>query len=109
MIYISIFIFTGTFFVVSRFIKSSYISFMICCILCGFGLILSSLIPNSSKLFIYSTLTPFTLIFGLHGRFMYNSVTAFKYYELINIGSWILVLSYLTYYSIKSFKKSSIT
>ena len=109
LIYIVIIIFTIITFVVSRFIKSSYISFMICCILYGFGLILPSLIPNSSKLFVYSTLTPFTLIFGLHGRFMYNSVTTFKYYELINIGSWVLVLSYLTYYSIKSFKKSSIT
>jgi hypothetical protein len=108
LIYISIFIFIGIAFVVARFIKNSYVSFVICCILNGFGLILPSLIPASSKLFIYATLTPFTLAFNLSGRFMQNSLTNFKYYELITVSIWIIALSYFIYYSIKSFKKCNI-
>ncbi|MBS5884067.1 hypothetical protein [Clostridium sp.] len=108
LIYISILIFVGIAFVVARFIKSSYVSFVICCILNGIGLIISSLMPTSNKLFIYTTINPFTLVFNLSGRFMQSSYTNFKYYELLTIIIWIITLSYLTYYSIKSFKKCSI-
>lgn len=108
LIYISIFIFIGIAFVVSRFIRNSYVSFVVCCILNGIGLILPTLIPTSNKLFIYAALTPFALVFRLQGSFMQNSSTHFKYYELINVGIWILALSYLIHYSIKSFKKCSI-
>lgn len=108
LIYISIFIFIGITFVVARFIKNSYVSFVICCILNGIGLIIPSLMPTSNKLFIYTTINPFTLVFNLSGRFMQSSYTNFKYYELLTIIISIITLSYLTYYSIKSFKKCSI-
>lgn len=108
LIYISIFIFIGIAFVVARFIKNTYVSFVICCILNGLALILPSLMPTSSKLFGYTTINPFTLVFNLSGRFMQSSYTNFKYYELITISIWIIALSYLVYYSIKSFKKCSI-
>ncbi|WP_291627760.1 hypothetical protein [Clostridium sp.] len=108
LIYVSIFIFIGIAFVVARFIKNSYVSFVICCILNGLGLILPSLMPTSNKLFVYTTLNPFTLVFNLSGRFMQNSFTNFKHYELITISIWIIALCYLINYSIKSFKKCSI-
>lgn len=108
IIYISIFIFIGIAFVVARFIKNSYVSFVICCILNGIGMILPSLAPTSTKLFIYATLTPFTLAINLHTRFMQNSFTNFKYYELITISIWGVIIVCAIHYSIKSFKKCSI-
>lgn len=108
LIYICIFVFIGIAFVVARFIKNTYLSFVICCILNGAFLILPSLIPTSSKLFIYTALTPFTLVLNVHTRFMQSSYTNFKYYELITIGIWGMALGYLTYYSIKSLKKCDV-
>ena len=108
IIYISIFIFIGIAFVVARFIKNSYVSFVVCCILNGIGFVLPSLAPTSTKLFIYATLTPFTLIINLNARFMQNSFTNFKYYELITIGIWVGIIACAIHYSIKSFKKCSI-
>lgn len=108
LIYMSIFIFIGIAFVVARFIKNSYVSFVTCCVLSGLCLILPSLMPTSNKSFIYATLTPFILVSNLLGTFMQNSATNFKYYELINISVWVVTISCLTYYSIKSFRKCSI-
>lgn len=109
LIYISILIFIGIAFVVSRFIKNSYVSFVVCCILNGFGLILPSLMPASNKLFIYTAFTPFTLVYNLSGRFMQSSFTNFKYYELITASVWLIISGCIICYAIKSFKKCSIS
>jgi hypothetical protein len=109
LIYIAILIFIGIAFVVARFIKNSYVSFVVCCILNGLGLILPSLMPASNKLFIYTTFTPFTLVYNLSGRFMQNSFTNFKYYELMTLSIWLIISGYSILYAIKSFKKCSIS
>lgn len=109
LIYIAILIFIGIAFVVARFIKNSYVSFVVCCILNGLGLILPSLMPASNKLFIYTTFTPFTLVYNLSARFMQNSFTNFKYYELMTLSIWLIISGYSIFYAIKSFKKCSIS
>ncbi|MEN8435337.1 hypothetical protein NX821_002544 [Clostridium septicum] len=110
LFYLCIFIFIFIAFVIGRFIKNSYIAFVACCILNGVYLIIPSLSPGNSKIIIYSTFTPFNLVYNPICRFMNSgALTMFKYYEGITIIVWSVLMVGFMYYSIKTFKKECIS
>lgn len=103
-------IFTGIAFVLGRFVKNSFIGFISFFIISGIALLLPSFIGGNIRLIIYSAFTPFTLVLNPAMRFMESGgLTNFKYYELITVIAWSIIMAIAMGYAIKSFKKQSIS
>ncbi|WP_055669511.1 ABC transporter permease subunit [Desnuesiella massiliensis] len=109
VIYICSLIFNGIAFIISRFVKNSYIVFFIFAILFGLVLVLPRAAPTHSNLIFLGAFTPFMLIMNSFVWFMESGAfTTFKYYEFITLSLWGIITISLSGLSIKSFKKEDI-
>ena len=109
LIYILALIFIGIAFLISAFVKNSYLSFCVFAIVFATTLLLPSFMPkNSNAIFIFH-LTPFILSMNSTWWFMLcNAFNTFKYYELIIVLVWTIIAASLDIGSIKRFNKIDI-
>lgn len=109
IIYILQLIFLGITFILCKFIRSTYKAFTVFFIVYGIGILLPEIMNINLKSLVVSVFTPFTLAFNLSTRFMgFGMIYPMKYYEMITLSIWIIGVSILGYFSIKSFKRESI-
>ncbi|KNF08405.1 ABC-2 family transporter protein [Gottschalkia purinilytica] len=109
LIYICTLIFTGITFVISKFIKNSYIAFFIFFIVFGTLLSIPSMLATDSNTIFMGSFTPFILIINSSQWFMESGAfSTFKYYEAITVGTWSVSLIILSSLCIKRFKKQDI-
>ncbi len=108
LIYAITLLFTGISFIIARFIKNNYIVFSVFAIIFGLALTTSIAPTNSNAIFIKS-FTPFWLIMNPFIWFMEGGAfSTFKYYELLTVGIWTILLLALSVLSIKRFKRQDI-
>lgn len=108
LIYVITLLFTGIVFIIARAIRNNYIVFFIFTIIFGLALITSIAPTNSNAIFIKS-FTPFWLIMNSFLWFMESGAfSTFKYYELLTVGIWVVLLLIFSFLSIKRFKKQDI-
>lgn len=109
VVYICELLFAGITFVISKIIKNSYIVFFIFVIIFGGSILIPGFMPTSSNAIFITGFTPFCLILNPFLWFMGNgSSTVFKYYEIITVGVWSILLIILCTLCIKRFKRESI-
>lgn len=109
LVYISTLIFTGITFLITRATKNTYIAFFLFAIIFGLFLAVPSFIPRSSNVIFIGAFTPFYLVMNPFKWFMESGAfTTFKYYELITVSIWLVLLSIFSALSIKKFKKQDI-
>ncbi|MBP1993637.1 hypothetical protein [Paenibacillus eucommiae] len=102
-------LFSAMTFVLSTFIRNSYLVFTGFAILFGVILLLPSFVPFSSNAILLSVFTPFNLTLNPQRWFMEGGAFGtFKYYELITVSVWSLLLVALCWLSIRRFMKQSI-
>ena len=100
-------LFSAITFVISTFIKNSYIVFFVFALLFGVCLLLPGIVPTSSNAIFIMGMTPFALILNPHMWFMgMNDLFIYKYSEAFTIGFWILLTLLLCLLCIKRFKKA---
>lgn len=109
LIYIITLLFNGIVFIIARAIKNTYFAFFVFAIIFGLFLITPNMLPRNSSLIFTGGFTPFFLVMNPHVWFMESgALITFKYYELITVGIWSLVLLVLSILSIKKFKRQDI-
>ncbi|MDZ5471426.1 hypothetical protein SM124_06660 [Bacillus sp. 31A1R] len=109
LIYICQILFVAMTFVITNFIKNSYIVFCMFMIVLGLSIMIPTIIePNSSLIFI-AHFTPFSLILNPFLWFMESGAfTTFKYYEYGTVMIWTVLLSILCFLVMKSFNRQSL-
>ncbi|WP_291567378.1 MULTISPECIES: ABC transporter permease subunit [unclassified Clostridium] len=109
IVYICELLFAGITFVISKFIKNSYVVFFIFAIIFGGSILIPGFMPASSNAIFITGFTPFCLILNPFLWFMGNGVsTVFKYYGIITVCVWSVLLIILCTLCIKKFKRESI-
>ncbi len=109
IIYTSMLLFTGITFIMTRYIKNTYIVFFVFAIIFGLFLLVSGMLPRNSNIVFIGSFTPFILITNPFMWFMESGAfTTFKYYELATVGIWSVLLLVLSILSIKRFKRQDI-
>ena len=110
VVLISAIIFTGITFIISKLIKSSYIVFFIFFIVFGINIIIPTLVGTSSGLIMYLQYDVFSLILNPHMWFMSKAPLIInKYYELITLSSWLVIIVIGSLYVMNRFKKQDIS
>ncbi|MGL4912668.1 MAG: hypothetical protein ACRC3Y_09580 [Romboutsia sp.] len=103
-------IFTGITFIISKLIKSSYIVFFVFFIVFGINIIIPSLVGTNSGLIMYLQYDVFSLILNPHMWFMSKDPLIInKYYEVITLSSWIIIVVLGSLSVMKRFKKQDIS
>ncbi|AKL96587.1 ABC-2 family transporter protein [Clostridium aceticum] len=109
LIYLCSILFTAITFILSIFIKSSYIVFFVFGILFGLILLLPDMMPRSNNLIFVPGFTPFYLALNPVTWFMgRNPFSMFQYYEIIVVGTWALLLFIIGNLTARKFKKEDI-
>ncbi|BBI31261.1 hypothetical protein [Cohnella abietis] len=109
LVYACQLLFSAVTFVLSTFIRNSYYIFAGFAILFGLILLLPSVVPFDSNAVLLSVYTPFNLVLNPQNRFMEGGAFGTsKYYEIITIAAWSLLLLTLCWLSIKRFMKQNI-
>lgn len=104
LIMISQFLFMGVTFILSVFLKNTYLVFFAFVILLGVGIAIPSLAPMSSPLVFWLYYNPFALILNPHEWLMGNSpFTLYANYEIVTIGVWVLFIGLASGFSIYRF------
>ena len=96
-------------FIISNFIKSSYIDFFIFAIIFGIVVIIPGFVTVNSIAIFSAHFTPFALILHSPLWFMEKGVfTTFKYYEVVTIVVWVVILLTICDQCIRKFKKQNL-
>lgn len=95
-------------FIICSLIKNSYLVIFIFFILFGIILIVPQMISKSSALLIYSGYNVFQLILNPNNWFMDMGPLIMKNYEVITLVTNMLILSIVSVFTIKRFKKEDI-
>ncbi|MGM8365431.1 hypothetical protein ACLIBG_08085 [Virgibacillus sp. W0181] len=109
LVYICQLIFTLITFIISVWVKNSYVVFLAFGILLGLGVVIQGFVPTNSNLLFIAGMTPFNLILNPHLWFIGWSVFSFKYMELYTVLIWIVLSFILCLVSLKYFKKSTLS
>lgn len=97
-------LFTLITFVLSLWIKNSYVVFIVFAILFGLGLLVPGEVPKNSILSLYSAFNPSSLVLGSRKWWMESGAfTSFQYYETITISSWLALFIFASWFSMKKF------
>ncbi|MDE3838832.1 hypothetical protein C0966_05485 [Bacillus methanolicus] len=97
-------LFTLITFVLSMWIRNSYVVFIIFGVLLGAGILLPGKMPLDSNTIFYAHFTPFVLMLGSKKWWMESGAfTTFQYYELITLGIWLPLFMLTTFLCIKRF------
>ncbi|WP_078555178.1 hypothetical protein [Bacillus alkalicellulosilyticus] len=109
VVYVASILFSAITFIISIFIKNSYLVFFIFVILFGVSLLAIQFFPRDGILIFITAFTPFVLIINPSVWFMESGAfTTFKYYEVITLCSWLLLLFILSLMSYKKFTHEEI-
>ncbi|MCM3575995.1 hypothetical protein M3172_22755 [Mesobacillus subterraneus] len=97
-------LFTLITFVLSLWMKNSYVVFIVFAILFGLGLLVPGEMPKDSVLSLYTTFNPSSLVLGSKKWWMESGAfTTFKYYEIITAGVWMAGFILAGWLSMKKF------
>jgi len=97
-------LFTLITFVLSLWMKNSYVVFIVFAILFGLGLLVPGEMPKDSVLSLYTTFNPSSLVLGSKKWWMESGAfTTFKYYEMITAGVWMAGFILAGWFSMKKF------
>lgn len=104
MIFVMQVLFTLITFVLSLWLKNSYVVFIVFAILFGIGLLVPGEMPKDSVLSLYTTFNPSALVLGSKKWWMESGAfTTFKYYEVITASVWLTGFSLAGWFSMKKF------
>ncbi|MBT2639800.1 hypothetical protein [Bacillus sp. ISL-39] len=104
MIFVLQVLFTLITFVLSLWMKNSYVVFIVFAILFGLGLLVHGEMPKDSMLSLYTTFNPSSLVLGSKKWWMESGAfTTFKYYEIITAGGWMAGFILAGWFSMKKF------
>ncbi|HAQ07427.1 MAG TPA: hypothetical protein DCR24_07885 [Bacillus bacterium] len=97
-------LFTLITFVLSLWMKNSYVVFIVFAILFGLGLLVPGEMPKDSVLSLYTTFNPSSLVLGSKKWWMESGAfTTFKYYEIITVCVWVTGFILAGWFSMKKF------
>ncbi|MCB2341635.1 hypothetical protein [Clostridium estertheticum] len=109
LVYVCEILFACITFIISNFIRSSYIVFFIFAITFGIAIIISGLIPVDSNAVFIGQFTPFVLILHSQQWFMEKGPFAtFKYYEVFTIVAWSIILLSICGICMRKFRKQNL-
>lgn len=110
VVYLIEIIFCGITFILSVFIKNTYIVFGTFAIILGIGILLPEVIPTNLDIIIYSVYTPFTLILNPSWWFMFRGglLQPSKYYEIITLIIWSVIVLVIGALCVKRVKRENI-
>ncbi|OCA85782.1 hypothetical protein A8F94_12985 [Bacillus sp. FJAT-27225] len=108
LLYICQLFFTAIAFILSIFIKNSYLVFVVFLLVWGIAVIIPGFVPLDSNMLFTTRLNPFTLITNPHLWFMAWGAFQVKYYEITTVGIWLVVLFVGCFISLAQFKKQNI-
>ncbi|MBH0164312.1 hypothetical protein IHV12_05255 [Fictibacillus sp. 7GRE50] len=96
-------------FCLSMLIRNSYIVFTLFGVIFLAGLYVPSLMPKDSTMLLYTHFSPFILVMNVKKWWMESGVfTTFKYYEIITVTGWLIVLLLTAWLLIKRFARENI-
>lgn len=105
MIFVLQVLFTLITFVLSLWMKNSYVVFIVFAILFGLGLLIPGEMPKDSVLSLYTTFNPSSLVLGSKKWWMESGAfTTFKYYEMVTAGVWLAGFILAGWFSMKKFQ-----
>ncbi|MFC7370750.1 hypothetical protein ACFQPF_03580 [Fictibacillus iocasae] len=97
-------LFTVITFVLSLWMKNSYVVFIVFAILFGLGVLVPAEMPNDSVLSLYSTFNPSALVLGSKKWWMESGAfTSFKYYGIMTVSTWLALFIFAAWFSMKKF------
>ncbi|GAA0433377.1 hypothetical protein GCM10008983_07520 [Lentibacillus halophilus] len=102
-------LFMGISFMLSVFLKNTYLVFFAFVILLGLGILLPSFAPMSSQLVFWLYYNPFAFILNPHLWLMGNGpFTIYANYEIVTISVWVFLLGLGVSYSIYRFHRQQL-
>ncbi|MBO8178500.1 MAG: hypothetical protein H0Z31_13775 [Bacillus sp. (in: Bacteria)] len=109
LLLLSVLIFSTMTYVIAMWIRHSYFVFFLFWVLFGAGLLLPSVMAKNSIAIIIVHFTPFILILNPFLWFMESGAfTTFKYYELVTVVVWSILLLIVALYSVRRFKQQDV-
>lgn len=108
LVYLCQLLFTFIAFIISSFIKNSYIVFFTFAIIFGIAQVIPGLMPGNSIFILAANFTPFVLISNPSLWFMEKGILTFKYYEVITVSVWTLILLTMCGICTRRFKKQNL-
>ncbi|MBK5241854.1 hypothetical protein [Clostridium sp.] len=108
LVYLCELLFTFIAYIISSFIKNSYIVFFTFAIIFGIALVIPGLMPGNSMVIFAANFTPFVLISNPSLWFMEKGILTFKYYEVITISIWTIILLTICGLCTRRFKKQNL-
>jgi hypothetical protein len=108
LVYLCELLFTFIAFIISSFIKNSYIVFFTFAIIFGIAQVIPGLMPGNSIFILAANFTPFVLISNPSLWFMQKGILTFKYYEVITISIWTIILLTICGICTRRFKKQNL-
>ncbi|WLR54568.1 hypothetical protein LC048_19400 [Mesobacillus subterraneus] len=104
LIFVLQILFTLITFVLSLWLKNSYVVFIVFAILFGLGLLVPGEMPKNSVLSLYTTFNPSSLVLGSKKWWMESGAfTTFKYFEMVTAGVWMSGFILAGWFSMKKF------
>ncbi|WLD94673.1 hypothetical protein [Alkalihalobacillus sp. AL-G] len=102
-------LFMGISFILSVFIKNTYLVFFAFAILLGIGVLIPGFVPLDTNMVFAMYFNPFALIMNPHGWWMGNGAfTIYSYYEMATISIWALILVVLCGLSMYFFNRQQL-
>ncbi|ALC91346.1 hypothetical protein AM500_17230 [Bacillus sp. FJAT-18017] len=108
LLYICQLFFAAIAFVLSIFIKNSYLVFVVFLLVWGMAVMIPGLVPLDSNLLFTTRLNPFTLVNNPHLWFMAWGAFRVKFQEITTVGIWSFILLAGLFISLARFKKQNI-
>ncbi|MGF7047397.1 hypothetical protein J2T13_001902 [Paenibacillus sp. DS2015] len=109
LIYICQVLFVTVAFIITAFIRNSYFVFFVFGLVFGVIVTITSFIPPTTNIVFVPFFNPFYLILNSHRWFMLRDVyTTFKYYEIVTIGIWSVLLLIVCSLCLRRFKRQNI-
>lgn len=102
-------LFTLMTYVLSKWIKNSYVVFILFGVLFGMGMIVPGKMPLDSNAALYANFNPFVLSLSSKKWWMESGVfTTFKYYELITMVIWLSLVILTLWMTMKRFYRKDL-
>ncbi|WP_110111861.1 hypothetical protein [Bacillus sp. CGMCC 1.16541] len=109
-VFVCQFLVTFMTFVLSMWIRNSYVVFFLFLIVVGLFILLPGELPRDSQWIIYAHYTPFTLMLGAKKWWMESGAfTTFRYYELVTVSLWLVLLVTTSLVCIKRFYQQNLS
>ncbi|KAB8125739.1 hypothetical protein F9U64_21825 [Gracilibacillus oryzae] len=109
LIYLVMMLFSGMTYILSIWLKNTYLVFISFMVILGLGVLIPGYIPLSTNFSHYIHQTPFFMILNPHEWFMgYSPFTISPYYEVITISSWAVFVAGLIFVSIRRFYRQAL-